>query len=150
MNKLIFSIGFSIFFLALTVSDASACSCIPSPENVPIEQQVKEAYEKSAAVFVGEVTEIIRKPGAFSITVKFKVEKSWNKNFQKTVAVATASDGALCGFEFQIGKKYLVYAAENNKNLATNLCTRTASAVSNKDLAVLDKIKKTKTKLSLK
>jgi len=147
MNKIIFSIFFSIFLIALTASDVFACSCF-QPEDVPIEKQVKDAYTKSTLVFVGEVVEIIKKPDVYS--VRFKVEKTWNKNFQKEITVSTAKQSNLCGYSFRVGKKYLVYANGENNNLSTNICTRTASVVSNKDIAFLNKIKKPKIKSSPK
>ena len=149
MNKIIFSIFCSIFLTAATASGVFACSCF-QPEGVPIEKQVREAYTKSSAVFVGEVTEVVKKPETHSVTVRFKVEKSWNKKFQKEIIVSTASESNLCGYAFEVGKKYLVYAAENNGNLTTNLCTRTAAVSSNKDIAILNKIKKPQIKSSLK
>ncbi len=145
MNKIIFSIIFSAFLIALTASDVFACSCF-QPEDIPIEKQVKDAYQKSSSVFVGEVVEVIKKPDVSSVTVRFKVEKTWNKIFQKEIAVSTAKDSSLCGYSFVVGKKYLVYASENNNNLTTNICTRTASAAANKDIAFLNKIKKPKIK----
>ncbi len=147
MNKIIFSIIFSTFLIALTASDIFACSCF-QPEDVPIEKQVREAYQKSSSVFIGEVVEVIKKPDVYS--VRFKVEKTWNKKFQKEIIVSTAKDSSLCGYSFVVGKKYLVYASENNNNLMTNICTRTASVISNKDIAFLNKIKKPKIKSSPK
>jgi hypothetical protein len=149
MNKIIFSVILSIFLIALTASDIFACSCF-QPEGIPIEKQVKDAYTKSTSVFVGEVVEIIKKPEVYSATVRFKVEKTWNKNFQKEITLLTASESSLCGYTFEVGKKYLVYASENNNNLTTNICTRTASITSNKDIVFLNKIRKPKIKSSPK
>jgi len=145
MNKIIFSIFFSAFLIALTASDTFACSCFPQ-EDLSIEKQVKDAYQKSSTVFVGKVVKVIEKPDFNLVT--FKVEKTWNNKFQSEITVSTAKDSAACGYRFEIGKKYLVYADGENKNLTTNICTRTASASSNKDIAFLNKIKKPKTKSS--
>ncbi len=147
MNKIIFSIIFSAFLIALTASDIFACSCYPQ-EDIPIEKQVKNAYTKSSSVFVGEVVEVIKKPNVYSI--KFKVEKTWNKKLQREITISTAKDSAACGYKFEVGKKYLVYANGESNNLATNICTRTASAEANKDIAFLNKIKKPKIKSSPK
>jgi hypothetical protein len=147
MNKIIFSIFFSAFIIAATASDIFACSCF-QPEGVPIEKQVKEAYDKSASVFVGQVVDVTKKTD--SNLIKFRVEKSWNNKFQKEITVSTPGNSAMCGYEFQVGKKYLVYASDENGKFSTYLCTRTASAASNKDIAVLNKIKKPKIKSSPK
>ncbi len=151
MKKIIFTIFFFAFFTVLNVRGILACSCMPSPEGITIEQQVKEAYVKSSIVFVGEVVEVIEKDveviektDDFFVTVKFKVEKTWNnKKFQKEITVLTGRDGGLCGYSFEIGKKYLVYTSGDNK-LATSICTRTAPAKLNKDIAILNELKKPK------
>jgi hypothetical protein len=143
MNKIIFSIIFSAFLFALTASDVFACSCF-QPEGVPIEKQVKDAYAKSSSIFLGQVTEVRKSSG--NNLIKFKVEKSWNGKFQKEITISTPSDSAMCGYEFQIGKKYVVYASGETGKLSTYLCTRTATATANKDVAVLNKIKKPKIK----
>lgn len=145
MNKIIFSILFSTFLIAFTASDSFACSCILQ-QDISIEKQVRDAYAKSASVFVGEVIEVNSKPDVYFVSVKFKVEKSWNKNFQKEITVTTGKGGGDCGIEFVVGKKYLVYASGENDKLSTNICTRTAAAEANKDAAVLNKIKKPKIK----
>jgi len=41
------------------------------------------------------------------------------------VTVFTASQSAACGFEFQSGKKYLVYAYDSDGELTATLCSRT-------------------------
>jgi hypothetical protein len=145
MNKTIFSIFFLAFIVSLTASDVFACSCFV-PEGIPIRKQVRDAYTKSSSVFVGQVIEVIKNPD--NNLIKFKVEKSWNNKFQKEIIVSTPSNSAMCGYEFAVGKKYLVYANGENDKLSTYLCTRTASATANKDVAVLNKIKKPKIKSS--
>lgn len=145
MNKVIFSIILLTFLLASTASNTFACSCF-QPENITIEQQVKAAYKNSSSVFVGKVVEITEKSDAHSVVVKFKVEKSWNKKFLNEIVISTANDTAVCGYEFAVGKKYLVYANGESNNLTTNICTRTAPVESSKDTAFLNKIKKPKIK----
>jgi hypothetical protein len=145
MNKTIFSILFLASIIVMTASDVFACSCF-TPEGIPIEKQVKDAYTKSSSVFVGQVVEVIKKPE--TNLIKFRVEKSWSNKFQKEITISTPGNSAMCGYEFQVGKKYLVYANGENDKLSTYLCTRTASATANKDIALLNKIKKPKIKSS--
>lgn len=147
MNKTIFSILFLASVFAVNASNVFACSCF-TPEGIPIEKQVKDAYTKSSSVFVGQVVDVIKKPE--TNLIKFRVEKSWNNKFQKEMTVSTPGNSAMCGYEFQVGKKYLVYASGENDKLSTYLCTRTASATANKDVALLNKIKKPKIKSSTK
>lgn len=148
MTKIISSIFFLFSVITLTASGVFACSCETMPD-IPIERQVKDAYTKSSSVFVGKVVQV-NKLNDYSVLVKFDVEKSWGKTFQKKISISTASHSAMCGYEFQVGKKYLVYASGENNKLSTTICTRTASVVSNKDVVVLNKIKKPKIKSSPK
>jgi hypothetical protein len=143
MNKIIFTIFFFAFFTVLNASSVLACSCI-LPGSESIDTQVREAYTNSTAVFVGEVVEEIEKPDAFSVEVKFKVVKSWKNEFKDAVLITTGRGGGDCGYEFEVGKKYLVYANGDKNNLRTNICTRTSVFESNKDVAFLNKIKKIK------
>jgi hypothetical protein len=149
MNKIIFSVLFCVFLSTVTASNIFACTCFYLPD-IPIEKQVRGAYTNSSAVFIGEVSEVVSAPNVYFVLVKFKVEKSWNKKLPKEITISTGKGGGDCGYTFEVGKKYLVYAYGENKKLETNNCTRTASAVSNKDIAFLNKIKKTKIKSSPK
>ena len=61
----------------------------------------------------------------------------------KEVTVSTGSDSALCGYNFEVGQSYLIYAGGVDvKNLQTNICTRTAKfAAAKADVKVLGKAK---------
>jgi len=143
MNKIIFTILFFTFFNILNASNILACSCVPLGSE-SIEEQVKLAYTNSTAVFVGEVVEVIRKPNAYSVEVKFEIVKSWKNEFKDAVSITTGLGGGDCGYEFEVGKKYLVYADGEKNKLRTNICTRTSASESNKDIAFLNKVKKIK------
>ncbi len=143
MNKIIFTIFLFTFFTVLNVSSVLACSCVLLG-NESIEKQVREAYTNSTAVFSGEVLEVVKNPDAYFVEVKFKVVKSWKNEFKDSVLVRTGQGGGDCGYEFEIGKKYLVYTNGDENNLRTNICTRTSSFESSEDVAFLNKIKKIK------
>lgn len=99
----------------------AACSCVPPPPP-------KKALENAAAVCLAEVTAI--EEDGFNRTVTLKVEKWWKGGDAAEVTVSTAKDGATCGYGFQKGTKYLVYASasEKGKPLRVSLCSRTATA----------------------
>ncbi len=143
MNKIIITTFLFAFFTVLSASSVLACSCVPQGSQ-SIETQVKEAYTNSTAVFVGEVVEVIEKPDVYITEVKFKDVKSWKNEFKDAVVIKTGRGGGDCGYEFEVGKKYLVYADGDKNKLSTNICTRTSAFESNKDVAFLDKIKKIK------
>ncbi len=150
MKKFILTAFALTFFSVLNVNNVFACTCFLSPEAQSLDSVVKKAYKNSSAVFVGEVIEIVQKPNVFFVEVKFAVEQKWNDGIEKTVTVTTGKGGGDCGYSFEVGKKYLVYASNGENTLRTNICTKTAPAENNKDIAVLNKIKKPKAKSSLK
>ena len=143
MNKIIFAIFLFAIFTFLNASNVLACSCVPQGSE-SIETQVKQAYTNSAAVFVGEVVEVVKKPDGYSVEVKFRNVKSWKSELQDKITISTGQGSGDCGYKFEVGKKYLVYADGERNNLKTNICTRTSAFESNKDVAFLNKIKKIK------
>lgn len=140
MKKIAFYL-FGIFaFTLFTIVDASACSCLAQGEE-PVAQQVGRAKKDARAVFSGKVLEVIRKPESSSVIVKFRADKSWKGSVSRRISLSTGADSALCGFNFEVGKSYLIYAqGANAKDLQTNICTRTAALTSAKaDLKALGK-----------
>ena len=111
----------SLFAAGLWASSSDACSCIPPPEPA-------KALAQSAAVFLAKVIEI-DDAGNVNKTVTLEVEKWWKGGEAARVKVVTPSNGAACGFSFQVGERYLVYAhgARKNDDL---LHSRRSSAVS--------------------
>ena len=108
-------------------SPAWACSCVP-PDPPPI------AFANMEAVFVGNVTQISDPswPGglvssADPVRVVLQVNDSWKGVTTATVLVETAVSGASCGYTFDVGRQYVVYAYDHDNNgvWATNMCTRT-------------------------
>lgn len=99
-------------------SAALACSCAPPPEP-------KKALEQAAAVMLAEVVKIDE--GEQTKTVTLKVEKWWKGGDKPELTVSTAKHGATCGYGFQKGGKYLIYAhgGEKGQTLRVSLCSRT-------------------------
>lgn len=102
---------------------AKACSCIP-PEP-PL-----EAMAKSDAVFAGQVTDI-KPPKNMTSTldenkITFSASRSWKGVDSNPVYIYSSGSSASCGYEFEEGQEYLVYAYDNEGRLGTWLCTRTA------------------------
>lgn len=136
--KKIFSI-FAIFILAISlvgyVPKAKACSCIP-PEP-PL-----EAMAKADIVFAGKVADIDA-PAVMTSTldenkITFNVSRAWKGVEMNPFYVYSSGSSASCGYEFEVGKEYLVYAYDDDGRPATGLCTRTALlANASEDLAVL-------------
>ena len=128
-----------------------ACSCSLPPMGKTEKQLIKLERKKSQAVFVGEVTEIIAPKTAsgeeaWTAEVRFKVLQTWKGITTETVSVFTANRCCICGYKFEVGERYLIYAYSSDKNLGTNFCTRTKTlSEANADLKVLGKNKVPKT-----
>jgi hypothetical protein len=134
-----------ILLLLLSAEYALACSCVAPDPDKTLEQQVAEAYQEAGAVFSAKVLSVTKLPAEGKTKVKVKLVKSWKGKLTKTLTIITGLDSAGCGYEFEKGKTYLIYAyRDEDKKLNTNLCLRTAGITSNQDVAVLDKLKKKK------
>jgi len=115
-----------VLALCLSSTDVSGCSCItPGPPS--------EAFEQATAVFVGKVIEIelmdaknkIRGPFAGKL-VQFSVERAFKGVEEHQVQILTARSEASCGYPFEEGKIYLVYANKGeDERLRTSICSRT-------------------------
>lgn len=131
----LFIFPLSLVFQAPT---AYGCSCI-APE-LP-----QASRDQAAAVFAGRVTNIDR-PSNFTSTidpikVTFDVSYVWKGKESNTINLLTARESASCGFPFEEGKEYLVYAntsEETGDDLHVSLCSRTALLTeANEDMAAL-------------
>jgi hypothetical protein len=120
-------VAFGVIAMAiLSQSNSFACHCsLPKPKS--LKREVEKARKESRSVFSGRVLEISHDPQNFYRTVKFKVEKSWKGTLPEETTVVTGLGGGDCGYRFEVGEKYLVYAYGSNENkLETNICQRTA------------------------
>ena len=122
-------IVFSLFTIT-KIPTAIACSCIrPGAPN--------EELVKSTAVFSGQVLSVNRDFLGYGYKVKFDVEKIWKGVSGKTIVVSTGLGGGDCGFGFEEGKKYIVYAYGEN-SLNAGICSRTHLLTqADTDIAVL-------------
>lgn len=119
-------LGSLVFPAALLLADrpALACSCIGG---LPICQ----TFWETDVVFAGEVIDISRAetpappPIMGNRLVRFRVERTWRGNAFGTIEVRTGNGGGDCGYSFQRGSKYLVYARRFQGVLTTSICSRT-------------------------
>ncbi|KST68183.1 hypothetical protein [Mastigocoleus testarum] len=105
--------------LVVTANSKEACACSCLPPGPP-----KSELDRSEAVFAGKVMRIRRKNS--EVRVKFKVMTSWKGEVNKKQVITTQINSAACGYSFERGQQYLVYASKfDNKLLSTNICSRT-------------------------
>jgi putative component of toxin-antitoxin plasmid stabilization module len=120
----------SLLLLSLLAPEpALACSCIEPPPP-------QEAAQQAAAVFTGTVLSVTQVENQQE--VRIRVERVWKGVRCGEVTIVTPLNEAACGFTFQTGQSYLVYAERQKGKLSTNLCTRTKlTSQASEDLAAL-------------
>jgi hypothetical protein len=142
------------FWLCVWQASAWACSCHRVLGTVT-------EFNKEQAVFLGKVKTILPDEREIEVTpiggknagnpekkkvhgysVTFEVKDSF-KGASEIKNLHTDEGGGLCGYYFEVGKEYLVYAYEFKGMLNTSICTRTRSASgAEDDLAILRALKK--------
>jgi hypothetical protein len=140
------SIYISLAFVVLLFAAAErsyACSCVASP--APVKKQVQAAFTGSTAVFSGEAVEIRESAtDKNTVLVRFKATQSWKGEFMKEITIATAKESSMCGYSFEVGKKYLIYANGSKVELSVDNCSRTTGLTNNGDVKYLAKLKQKK------
>lgn len=147
MRNLFFAAFVLVFIYAMPTW---ACTCVDLPD-IPLDKQVREAVKDSARVFNGKVTKVVMpEDGAYSqVTVYFAIQKTWKGKARKTLILKTGLGGGDCGYRFEVGKTYLVYAYStdeqmpnnNGVTLETNICSRTQILNrATKDIEILKQI----------
>jgi len=58
----------------------------------------------------------VRFCSSFGLKVRFSVFRVWKGEVAEEVEVETAVDGPMCGYSFEIGEQYLVYAGQQPKD----------------------------------
>ena len=145
-RRIDFAVLFAIFVYTsffFQPTPAHACSCsTPSPQ---------EAIQQSAAIFSGKVIQIkeasdwrewisfSKQPVRGGFEVVLEVQSVWKGMDQTQVLIFTEGWGGGCGFPFEMGKEYLVYASYWERDvLETHSCSRTAGLIhASDDLQIL-------------
>jgi hypothetical protein len=132
-------------FLAAICTPALACTCAPPPPEVKTDRDLTQWYVAgSDAIFEGTVKRIELNwmfidakvgglvpadldQGEATIRVSFDATRIYKGVEQKELSLTTGIGGGDCGFDFEIGKQYLVYAfADSSGHLSTGICSGTA------------------------
>ena len=101
---------------------AHACTCAMPPGS-------QDALAASDAVFSGEVvaveqgTSTARSWGYDTATLR--VSEAWKGAGRGTLQVRTPSSGAACGYHFEEGREYLVYAYNGKQGFEVDACGAT-------------------------
>jgi hypothetical protein len=155
--KLAKPIAFIVIFAVFISQDIFACSCGHS--------SIEDAFADTDAIFVGKVVAIEKnvnslmrwvrqsyddltgKPpldmSMYNMTITLNVKKTWKGTISKSITVQTPDPSVccICGFEFEVGESYLVYA--NGSPLFTNICRRTKNlGEATSEISQLDALKR--------
>jgi hypothetical protein len=128
---------FTVFIsLLVAPSTIRACSCAMVGSGCGI------ALNPGSMVFLGKVIskEEIRESTSLDVdttggTRGYAFHITTTVNFQgagqagQEVVVSTGQGGGDCGYPFQVGTSYLVYAGNNNGKLSTSICSGTSPEV---------------------
>ncbi|KRE93230.1 hypothetical protein ASG89_06925 [Paenibacillus sp. Soil766] len=143
-------LGFS-FMTIFHSSNAYACSCA-------MPQTVEAQFNRSEAVFAGRVLDVNEQRnlnGSMTKAALFDVSHIWKGGTASQIIIHTGSGGGDCGFNFEKGKEYLVYAGYSTmygdkKLLVTIICDRTVALdQAQEDLAALGEGKPPTDKVNL-
>ena len=111
---------------AIIAATGIACDCNAKPPP-------RKALEKAATVFMGRVVmgRVVKRRLDKEAEMRemreflFEVSGVWKGPASKRIFVLTRMDSAACGFDFELGESYLVYAYGDATQFVTNICTRT-------------------------
>jgi len=113
--------------LLMLSADAWSCSCMPYPED-PAEA-ARKAWSQSDAIVSGKVVE--QRPVAGgdapeAIEVTIAVKRRWKGPKAATLRIRTPESSAACGYGFQTGRDYVVFAVRAaDDEYTTHLCSLT-------------------------
>lgn len=143
MKKVFVVVPLLLVWLILGAENTLACSCIAPDPDKSLTQQVRDAVKDSDIVFSARVLSITELPEEGHNKIKLRLTKTWKGRLTRTVTVTTGLGSGDCGYRFEKGKTYLIYAYRSEKKrFSTNSCSRTAAVGSNKDLDVLKRLMK--------
>lgn len=124
MKKLLLSVLVITGLLTVNAQTAHACSCmIPGS---PLEEMERSSFVFSGTAIEVEADSTIGDLNPLGYTVTFEVIESWKGVESSKVTVHTAADSAACGFPFEEGKDYIVYASELEDGIQVYSCGLTS------------------------
>ncbi len=120
----------ALMVLLPTLDADSPPGCTCANFNPNVREEVAREFREAAAVFEGEVKSMeTHKDSAASFerrVVTLRVLRIYKGPDQKMFVVGTGLSDEDCGYDFKLGKKYLVYAFANpSGRLTTTICERT-------------------------
>lgn len=104
--------------VTLAAARAAACSCV--------EVGLEESIASAPVIFEGVVDSVEIDEAADARVVRFAVTQAWRGVSSERVEVRTHARESACGYPFEIGRAYLVYASRvGGEPIQVSLCSRT-------------------------
>src|SRR5262245_57896186 len=117
-RKVLLITGAALILSWLAPQESRACSCIPP-------RPPAEAAAAADAVFLAKVIAFEEMPAQYERLARLEVGKIWKGRLDEADSVFTGLNSAACGYDFQVGGTYLIYAYRTEPGrLWTGLCTR--------------------------
>jgi hypothetical protein len=123
-----------IFISLITYINSNACDCIIYP--------VKSYYDTTQYVFVGKVINSIRNDTINKAEIEISYYLKGNKVESRVYTIISSVDN--CGFQFEVNRKYLLFAYFKNEVFILPPCT--LSDKKNKSRKIIREIKRIKKK----
>lgn len=112
-------LGLLVMLAALVhATSAGACSCALKPP-------AAEEFARSKSVFEAKVVSSKSTPPRLKTTLH--VIRGWKGVAAGSPDIVVDQD-TLCGFPFELGKTYVVYASEDSGAVSVSLCSRTTAS----------------------
>ena len=134
-----------VLICLLPAQGAEACSCMAFPDET--EKAVATAFAQADVIFLGDVTDL--RDTFLGIQqqreVTFSVRDRWKGSTPDTTLVRTNIGEIACGYNFEKGSSYLVFAYwdQQQESLTTSFCELNRTEAEARDaIAALDRLKK--------
>ena len=109
-------IAFFFFtFFTFTYTFSQECTC-QKPD-------FQAAYDSAAVVFLGKVTEFTTNWVSGGMKASFQVSQKWKSEGESFIVVNTPFPQN-CGYTFEVGKTYLIYAQKKRVTHKSSACYR--------------------------
>lgn len=122
---------FILFFLFGAFGAQAQCEC-------DLPESTEAAIEEADLIFVGEAVNLQTNWMSGGWKIAFQVDSTWKKT-NGSMSVVHTDWAHECGYEFELGKKYLVYASKK-RSVKTHRCSGTKLlSEASEDLSLLGK-----------
>lgn len=118
---------FILFVIIFAAPRVFACSCM-TPE-------ISKMVEHADLIFFGQsyalmLDDPLAESFQSSLTAQFEITKILKGELEagEAVEIQTATESSMCGFNFRVGRYYIVYAFNRGDRFHTDICTRTREA----------------------